>query len=118
MKNQILVKLIYLLSQWSNNVVDLDGTLFKYGTNIPVDGALQYLADLKANEHQIVITTLRSNNNTLNEQITIDALKYHQIQYDHIVFGVSSPRILINDDGARAVEVIRDSGVNVEWGVK
>lgn len=89
--------------------IDLDGTFMKYGTNEPLEGAMDFYNKLKKNGHQIIFTTKRqmayghSRNHPMNPEKTIEDLKSLGIDYDNIIFGVESPRIVINDDGASAI---------------
>jgi type VI secretion system ImpA family protein len=86
--------------------VDLDGTLLELGTNRPLPGAVEFVREAKARGDQIVLTTLRSSewprDHVLNDEHTVEALARLGIDYDEILFGLGSPRILINDTGAVA----------------
>jgi hydroxymethylpyrimidine pyrophosphatase-like HAD family hydrolase len=77
--------------------VDLDGTTFYFGTNTPLPNALENLrAALKAG-HQIIFTTLRADVADIRKVLKKAGLDCM------IVTGVQSPRIVINDDGAQAI---------------
>ena len=88
--------------------LDLDGTLFSHGTNELLPGARELLDELQRRGHQVVFTTYRSSSfalgEPLNDQATLKALADLGIEYHGIVFGVRSPRVLVNDDGASAFE--------------
>lgn len=97
---------------------DIDGTLCKHGTQELLPGALETLTAIKAAGHEIILTTYRSGkflSPPFSTQATYEMLRLNQVPYDHILFDIESPRIVINDDGARAVEVERDSDVNVAY---
>lgn len=87
--------------------LDLDGVIFKHGTMELNENALSFLRNLKENKHQIVITTARKefNNNvpSLALDHTIKALEALGVEYDSIIGDLSSPRIVINDEGAFAI---------------
>ena len=93
--------------------LDLDGVLFKHGTMEVNDSAVEFLQKLKDDGHQIVFTTARKkfNNNvpSLSLDRTVKYLKDLGIQYDSIIGGSSSPRIVINDEGAYAINHKKDS---------
>lgn len=93
--------------------LDLDGVIFKHGTMEMNENALEFLQKLKADGHQIVITTARKkyNNNvpSLALDHTIKALEKMGVQYDSIIGNLSSPRVVVNDEGAFAVNHRKDS---------
>lgn len=81
-------------------IFDLDGTLVKHngyltdGTDILLDGAREYLAEIPA-EDKIIILTARGRE---YEKMTRDFLERNQIRYDRILFQMpAGERILIND---------------------
>lgn len=81
-------------------IFDLDGTLVKHngyltdGTDILLDGAREYLAEIPA-EDKIIILTARGRE---YEKMTRDFLELNQIRYDRILFQMpAGERILIND---------------------
>lgn len=96
--------------------VDLDGVIFKFGTMTFNEGALEFLRKLKANGHQIVLSTARKsqNNNvpSLQLDLTISRLEEAKIKYDTIVGSLSSPRIVINDQGAFSINHEKDAPVS------
>ncbi|MDA7436133.1 ADP-ribosylglycohydrolase family protein [Synechococcus sp. AH-601-B19] len=92
--------------------IDLDGVFFKYQTLELTDGALDFIKDLKRQGNQIIFTTARKtiNNNRPNIAImpTIKRLDQLGVEYDHIIKEVSSPRIIINDEGCYAINHVKD----------
>ena len=96
--------------------IDLDGVVFKFGTMVFNEGAVEFLRRLKANGHQIVFSTARKpkNNNvpSLQLDLTIRRLKEEKLEYDSIVGSLSSPRIVINDQGAFAIEHEKDAPID------
>lgn len=103
-------------------LLDLDGVIFKHSTMEFNDGALDYLKKIKEKGHQIVFTTARksSNNNipSLQLDLTVKRLSDAGIEYDSIVGNLSSPRIVVNDDGAFAVNHERDCPIIHDQGAE
>ena len=92
--------------------LDLDGVIFKHGTMQFNDGALEYLEKIYLQGHQVVFTTARksSNNNVPNLQLdlTIQRLNAFGVKYESIIGNLSSPRIVINDQGAFSINHRKD----------
>ena len=99
-------------------IVDLNGTLFKFGTNDFLPGAKDFLDFIKDNGHQLILTTRRGEDwdyhNVFSKAKTLQALKRLGIEYHSIVFEVESPRIVINDDGCSAINVVINDGIRKE----
>lgn len=97
--------------------IDLDGVFFNYGTMIPTDGAVESVRDLWGKGHQVFFTTRRkgegNNPPELNLKNTKAALESLKVPYSAIVPGVESPRILINDDGAHAINHRRNKPLRI-----
>lgn len=78
--------------------VDLDGTFFRYGTNTPLPGAVHELRLMLQRGHQVIFTTAREKagdaKRVLRELGFEDCL---------LLGGVQSPRVVVNDAGAFAV---------------
>ncbi len=77
--------------------IDLDGTIFYFGTNEFLPNARENLLKLLAAGHQLIFTTLRGDAADVREILIragIDSL---------ILTNIESPRIVINDDGAYAI---------------
>ena len=110
----------YLLTEVATFFLDLDGVIFKHGTMEVNENALKFLNKIKKDGHQIVFTTARKkiNNNvpSLALDFTIKVLKDLEIQYDSILGDISSPRIVINDEGAFAVNHKTNSPLNYNFG--
>ena len=102
-------------------LMDLDGVIFKHSTMEFNDGALSYLKKIKEAGHNIVFTTARkgSNNNipALQLNLTIQKLQENGVEFDSIVVDLSSPRVVINDDGAFAVNHERNAPLHHHPGV-
>ena len=95
--------------------VDLDGTLFEFGTDIFLPGTKEFLEFIKENNHQLILTTRRGDwDGVFSKESTLKALKDHGIEYHSIIFGVDSPRIVVNDDGCSAINITTDKGINKE----
>lgn len=86
---------------------DLDGVVFEYETLIPLEGAVECINRLKNEGHQIIITTARKVNYVSRPDISIEATRQKLIEigvkFDSIIPEVCSPRIVINDEGAYAI---------------
>jgi hypothetical protein len=96
--------------------IDLDGTLLELGTNRLLPGALEFVREARARGHQIVLTTLRSDqwprDHVLNSEHTVESLAQLGVEYDEILFGLESPRILVNDGGAVAYERVTNAPIS------
>jgi ribonucleotide monophosphatase NagD (HAD superfamily) len=88
-------------------LIDLDDTLVHHGTNQLLDGAMDFLKSIKAKGHQLIITTRRgdewSSKHVYGKQSTETFLRSLDVEIDQIVYGVTSPRIVVNDGGAIGV---------------
>lgn len=88
--------------------LDVDGALVTHGTNDLLPGAKELLEKIVESGGHIVFTTYRGDKYCKDHAIYcaestqkfIDSLN---IPYVAIVMDVRSPRILINDDGAAAI---------------
>ncbi len=83
--------------------IDLDGTVFYHGTNNPLPGAIDLLRSIRAGGHQLIFTTQRSDASSAQEALSEKGI------LGLFVTGVESPRILINDQGAKAINHPTDS---------
>ncbi len=77
--------------------VDLDGTLFQYGTNRPNAGWVEAMHEAQRNGHQLIFTTKRESQNSVQRALAAQGLK------GFVITNVDSPRVLFNDEGAFAV---------------
>ena len=94
--------------------IDLDGTFFHYGTNNITRDGLSIIKNFRRNGGQIYFITARKEDNEppqLNLSSTRDVLNAFGIDYELIVGNVSSPRVLINDEGASAINVSTGEGI-------
>ncbi|WP_115015547.1 hypothetical protein [Synechococcus sp. UW140] len=102
-------------------LLDLDGVIFKHSTMGFNDGALSYLKKIKDAGHNIVFTTARksSNNNipALQLDLTIQKLQDAGVEFDSIIGDLSSPRVVVNDDGTFAVDHHRNAPLHHHPGV-
>ena len=90
--------------------IDLDGTIFEHGTNFLLDGASEFLDKINDDDHDIIFTTRRGDeefegHKIFGKQNTIDALKTLGLVYKDILFNLSSPRIVVNDSGCGSVDI-------------
>ena len=108
--------------QMATFLLDLDGVIFKHSTMEFNEGALNYLKKIKAEGHSVVFTTARksSNNNIPSLQLDLTIQKLHDagIEFDSIVGNLSSPRVVVNDDGAFAIDHDRNSPLHHHPGVE
>jgi ribonucleotide monophosphatase NagD (HAD superfamily) len=79
--------------------VDLDGTLVDFGTSDPLPGAVDILLNLVNEGHQVVFTTYRPGPSS----DIMDLLKTITAQ-PVVLWNIQSPRVVINDDGAYAID--------------
>ncbi len=83
--------------------IDLDGTTFYFGTDNFLPNARENLLKLIQEGHQIVFTTQRDDARSARSVLKksgIDCV---------ILTGVQSPRIVINDAGAHAINHVTDA---------
>jgi hydroxymethylpyrimidine pyrophosphatase-like HAD family hydrolase len=83
--------------------VDLDGTTFYFGTNNPLPNALENLREWQHAGHQIIFTTLRGDVSDIREVLIKAGLNCL------ILTDIQSPRVVINDDGAKAINHQKDA---------
>jgi hydroxymethylpyrimidine pyrophosphatase-like HAD family hydrolase len=95
--------------------IDLDGTFFKWGTQEPLPEAVETIKRLEAEGHRIVWTTLRNAGEKLKGYAsTIRAFRELGIKSEEIIWDCPSPRIVVNDDGAFAVNVEQNGPLTYE----
>lgn len=92
---------------------DLDGSAFYWGTNQFVPGAYEQLKKFHSQGNQIIFTTAR---NGLWE-VASPVEKYLKSLFPDclVLFNISSPRIVLNDAGARAINHPRDAAWNYDF---
>lgn len=97
--------------------IDLDGTIFKHGTNDLLPGAFDLLSRIIGFGDEIVFTTYRGDENFKSHpiynrgsaQTAIDSL---DVPYRAALFDINSPRIVLNDGGA----VGHNHETDMPWG--
>lgn len=89
-------------------IVDMDGTAFTWGTNTFVPGAFEALCDFYSKGNELIFITQRDGPRFA---FLPDVEKYLKALFPNcvVIFGVSSPRILINDAGAMAINHPKDA---------
>lgn len=101
-------------------ILDIDGTIFKHGTNEFLPGSKEFLDEIIEKGHMIVFTTRRGQefegHPVYDKKKTLKALDELGIKYDSIIFDSSSPRIVINDRGAYAIDCKTNKGLENERG--
>lgn len=92
---------------------DIDGTLTYESTNELLPNAERVLSELVNHGHQVVITTARPRfgSAALIKQIAKITGETGQCS---VLFGVSSPRVVINNEGVYAVKRKTDKAWTVE----
>ena len=88
-------------------IFDIDGTLVDWHTNDWMPGALEMLRELKQEGHQIIFTTMRGHQDIdklWSIENTLPLLEQLGIEY-RILFGVPSPRMIIDDSSVHAMNV-------------
>jgi ADP-ribosylglycohydrolase len=95
-------------------LIDLDGTFFFYGTNKLTSRGAEIAKHLNQRGDKIYFITARKENNkpeSLNLSNTHRELKKLGIQYELVIGDMPSPRILINDEGATAYNIEKNSSL-------
>jgi hypothetical protein len=100
--------------------VDLDGTIFKWGTNELLPGAMEFLQKIEKDGHKIVITTNRGDarwpvDSLFNKEITLRSLSTLRVPYHEILFNIEGSTIVVNDEGAFSVNIRQDGGFQREY---
>lgn len=97
--------------------IDLDGTIFRHGSNELLPGARERIDYIIESGGQIIFVTRRGRefegHPVYNKESTLKALKELNIPYRDILFDVPSPRIIVNDDGCQAINVTTNAPC--EW---
>lgn len=87
--------------------IDIDGTIVNAGTEEPLPFAVEKINKAYDDGYMIVITTLRGSGFVNDSKYacveTERLLKSIGLKYHHIVWNCQSPRIVINDEGAVAI---------------
>lgn len=84
--------------------IDIDGTLVKWGTTVPLPGAVECIKKLAERGDRIVFTTQREEDS--KDFDNKELLKFlMSICYEgKILWGCTSPRILVNDAPCYAIQ--------------
>lgn len=97
--------------------IDIDGTIIRWDGQ-PIRSAVKTINTWYDAGHHIVITTYRgdrisddTHNGHFGKKNTIKELETIGLKYHVILFDCPSPRIVINDTGAAAIE----HPVDTEW---
>lgn len=88
--------------------VDLDGTLIKAGTEEPLTENIEQINKAFDEGWLIILTTLRGDKNwdeksQFNKLNSFGLIRRLGIKHHKIIWDSPSPRIVINDDSARAI---------------
>lgn len=88
--------------------IDLDGTIFKHGTNDLLPGAQALLDAIVQKGGTIIFTTLRGDKHFPGHKVysregAMQGIRTLRVPYETVIFDVDSPRIVINDGGAIGV---------------
>jgi hypothetical protein len=96
--------------------LDIDGTVIDWQTGKPVANAVETVNQWKRMGIQIILTTRRGNawpmGSPFCPQETQRMLDGIGLEYDHIVYDIHSPRLVINDEGAEAIH----HPASTDWG--
>lgn len=89
-------------------ISDLDGSAFFWGTNSFVPGAYEALKEFYDQGNQLIFVTQRGNIWETAQPVE----KYLKSLFPDcvVLFNISSPRILLNDQGAHAINHPRNIG--------
>lgn len=87
--------------------VDIDGTLINAPNEEPLPFAVEKINKAYDDGYMIVVTTMRgtgyTNESRLSCPETLRLLKTIGLKYHEIIWNCPSPRIIINDEGAVAI---------------
>lgn len=89
--------------------VDWDGTLARFGTETPNPGAIETIFKVLEVGHQVIITTARTDLFGIKQ-----LLRNVGLEDLTVLGGVQNPRVVINDDGALAINHDRDAPWNYD----
>jgi hypothetical protein len=86
---------------------DIDGTIVDTGTEEPLPFAVERINEAYDRGHMIILTTMRGSGFSHQSRLccaeTLRLLKSIGLKYHDILFNIPSPRIVINDEGAGAI---------------
>ena len=94
-------------------ISDLDGSAFYWGSNTFVPGAYERLKEFYDQGNQLIFVTQRGNVWETAKPVE----KYLKSLFPDciVLFGITSPRILINDQGARAINHPQNAAWNYDF---
>ncbi len=95
-------------------ISDLDGSAFLWGTNTFVPGAYEHLRKFYDAGNQIIFVTQRDSVWSIKSP---EKMLKNLFPNCVVIFGVTSPRILLNDAGAIAINHPKDQPWNYNLGV-
>lgn len=88
--------------------IDIDGTIVDHGTDEPLPYAVEKINRAYDRGYTVILTTLRGEGYTGDSLYscasTLRLLKAIGLKYHTIIWNCQSPRIVINDEGARSIE--------------
>lgn len=87
-------------------ILDIDGTVINYKTGEFLKGAIPKLRRRMTQGDQVIFTTLREEWFPGTELLIKELKK--ELPEAIVIFGVQSPRIIMNDEGALAINHPRD----------
>jgi hypothetical protein len=99
--------------------IDLDGTIFKHGTNSLLPGAQELLESIENEGHEIIFTTRRGDREfkdhpVYNADSARLAVRGLRVDYKELILDVSSPRVVINDQGAVGINHLYNNDWSTE----
>jgi ribonucleotide monophosphatase NagD (HAD superfamily) len=94
--------------------VDIDGTTMEWGTENFLPGALDELRRFREAGHQIIFTTQRKQDDRDFNMAKLRELIALYFPESTILYHVTSPRIVMNDAGAIAINHPRDGVWNYD----
>lgn len=87
--------------------IDIDGTIVDSGTEEPLPGAVEKINKAYDDGFMIVITTMRGRGYVMESHLscqeTLKLLKGIGLKYHSVIWNCPSPRTIINDEGAVAI---------------
>lgn len=84
---------------------DMDGTFFLFGTQTPAPGAVDTMQRLTQEGYLIYFVTRRHvDDPVLGSVATKKVLLENGVKYEGMLWGVPSPRLIVDDKGVAAVE--------------
>ncbi len=93
--------------------IDIDGTIVRWSDRKPIPSAVKTINEWYNAGHRIVITTKRGDwgDMSFSEATTRKELEEIGLKYHDILFNCPSPRVVINDHGAAAI----NHPVDADW---